>query len=64
MALWPEDGHVSVVKLSLQGANQKRQKSKDLGQIWDFAEEAKKAQMGDKTHHFLKKVKPHKYPKP
>jgi len=52
MALWPEDGHVSVVKLSLQGANQKRQKSKDLGQIWDFAEEAKKAKMGDKTHHF------------
>jgi hypothetical protein len=34
---------VVIVKVSLQGANQKRRKSGDLGQIWDSAEEAKKA---------------------
>jgi hypothetical protein len=32
-----------VVKVSLQSSIQKSEKSGDLGQIWDSAEEAKKA---------------------
>jgi len=63
-ALWSTQAHVVVVKVSLQGVNQKSEKSSDLGQIWDFAEEAKKAHLGPKPIIFFQKVKPHKCPKP
>ena len=58
------ESHVVVVNISLQGYIQKKGKSKDSGQIWDSAEEAKKAEWEKNPIIFIVNFKPHKCPKP
>ena len=58
------ESHVVVVNISLQGYIQKKGKSKDLGQIWDSAEEAKKAEWEKNPIIFILILKPHRWPNP
>ena len=65
-ATLPEDGclPLGVVKLSIHSCNQKNKESKDLGQIWDSAEEAKKAEWEKNPIIFILILKPHRWPNP